>query len=61
MARFSDRLLARYGVAVSCPLREAKVDGRALRADLEQVVDHTLPRSVGRSVRRDHAAGPTPG
>jgi hypothetical protein len=61
MARFSDRVLARYGVAVSSPLRDAKLDGRALRAELEQVVDHTLPRGAGRSVRRDNAAGPTPG
>ncbi len=61
MIRFSDRVLARYGVAVSCPLRDAKVNGRTLRAELEQVMDQTLPRGVGRSVRRDEAAAPTPG
>jgi hypothetical protein len=49
--RVKDRLLARYGVAVRFPLREAESDVD----DLAQMVSHTLPKAAVRQAATDSA------
>jgi hypothetical protein len=61
MARVSDRLLSRYGVAACCPLRGARPEGENLDDDLEAVIARTLPPTAARYATNDAAGAPTPG
>jgi hypothetical protein len=58
VARVSDRLTARYGVSIRCPLRGA--GGPADDDDVATLINRTLPPAVARYAARDsaHPAGP---
>ena len=51
VARVNDRLSARYGVSIRCPLRAAV--GPADEEDLGTLIDRTLPPAVARYAIRD--------
>jgi hypothetical protein len=55
VARLADRVSARYGVVVRCPLREDGLARHTRDAELELVVSRTLPGTVGRYASRDSA------
>jgi hypothetical protein len=56
-ARVSDRLSARYGVSVRCPVREAAGDADA--DDLAALINRTLPAAVARYAARETARSAT--
>jgi hypothetical protein len=53
VARVNDRLTARYGVSVRCPVREAA--GAEVEDDLASLINTTLPPAVARYAARDSA------
>jgi hypothetical protein len=61
VARVSDRLLARYGVTVHCPLREVGVTGELGEAELESAAGRTLTPAVVRYALKDSARTVTAG
>jgi hypothetical protein len=55
IARLVDRVSARYGVLVRCPLREVGQPGGTTDAELEQIVRGTLPPAARRYAKKDSA------
>jgi len=55
VARVGDRLLARYGVTVRCPLREVAATGEIAEAELRSAAGRTLTPAVVRYALRDSA------
>jgi hypothetical protein len=53
LTRLNDRLTARYGISVRCPIREAA--GPAVDDDLAALINSTLPPAVARYASRDTA------
>ena len=61
VARVSDRLSARYGVALRCPLREAGTESPDLADELSTVLSRTLPPAAVAYATKDSAGTPTAG
>jgi hypothetical protein len=61
VARVSDRLLARYGVTIRCPLREVAAVGDLDETELEAAAGRTLTPAVVRYALKDSARTVTAG
>lgn len=55
IARLADRVSARYGVRVRCPLREVGQPGGTTDAELEQIAGRNLPAAARRYAMKDSA------
>ena len=55
IARLADRVSARYGVLVRCPLREVGQPGGTTDTELERIAGRSLPPPARRYAKRDSA------